>query len=326
MTQTFDLAALQATIPAAPLLPAELLARAFLERFREPTRATYRRSLYLWVQHCLDSDQDPVTADRVLVERWLRQLEERGTAPATRARHLAALSGFFAEAVERGARDRNPVDRIRRPSISRDSQRLGLSHDEARRLLAAVGDRKKGDAREDALLCLFLLNGLRVSEALGIRRADLSMARGRAVVTVTRKGGARHVIPLAPRTERALREWLKTFDRWVAHLWDDREMRYHGSVFVRYLGPRYRRPFTPMTRFGARRAVRYWAKQAQIPFAVSPHSLRHTFVTLSLDAGVPLRDVQDSAGHADPRTTRRYDRGRYSLERHATHALARYLG
>jgi integrase/recombinase XerD len=45
-------------------------------------------------------------------------------------------------------------------------------------------------------------------------------------------------------------------------------------------------------------------------------------VTAALDAGVPLRDVQDAAGHADPRTTRRYDRARYSLDRHATYAVA----
>jgi integrase/recombinase XerD len=44
--------------------------------------------------------------------------------------------------------------------------------------------------------------------------------------------------------------------------------------------------------------------------------LRHTFVTTMLDAGVSLRDVQIAAGHADPRTTLRYDRARKNLDRH----------
>jgi integrase/recombinase XerD len=45
----------------------------------------------------------------------------------------------------------------------------------------------------------------------------------------------------------------------------------------------------------------------------------------SLDAGVPLRDVQEAASHADPRTTIRYDRARGSLDRHATYIVAAYV-
>ena len=41
---------------------------------------------------------------------------------------------------------------------------------------------------------------------------------------------------------------------------------------------------------------------------ISPHSMRHTYATTDLDDGGPLRDVQDSMGHTDPRTTRLYDR------------------
>jgi integrase len=58
---------------------------------------------------------------------------------------------------------------------------------------------------------------------------------------------------------------------------------------------------------------------------ITPHSLRHTMVTLALDAGVSLRDVQDAARHADPRTTRRYDRARHALDRHATYTLAAFV-
>ncbi|MGH2949770.1 MAG: tyrosine-type recombinase/integrase, partial [Solirubrobacteraceae bacterium] len=77
-----------------------------------------------------------------------------------------------------------------------------------------------------------------------------------------------------------------------------------------------------LDRQAAWKIIRRLARLAGIEHAVSPHSLRHTFVTLALDAGVSLRDVQDAAGHADPRTTRRYDRARHQLERHPTHVLA----
>jgi len=53
--------------------------------------------------------------------------------------------------------------------------------------------------------------------------------------------------------------------------------------------------------------------------------LRHTFVSIMLDAGVDLRDVQIAARHADPRTTTRYDRARKNLDHHPHHILAAYI-
>jgi integrase len=66
-------------------------------------------------------------------------------------------------------------------------------------------------------------------------------------------------------------------------------------------------------------------RRAGIAKVVTPHTLRHAFITAALDAGVPLRDVQEAASHADPRTTMRYDRARGSLDRHATYIVAAYL-
>ena len=57
----------------------------------------------------------------------------------------------------------------------------------------------------------------------------------------------------------------------------------------------------------------------------APHTLRHTFITAALGAGVPLRDVQEAASHADPRTAMRYDRARTSLDRHATYIAAAFI-
>ena len=56
-----------------------------------------------------------------------------------------------------------------------------------------------------------------------------------------------------------------------------------------------------------------------------PFSTRATMLSTSFDAGVPLRDVQEAASHADPRTTMRYDRARTSLDRHATYIVATYI-
>jgi integrase/recombinase XerD len=91
-----------------------------------------------------------------------------------------------------------------------------------------------------------------------------------------------------------------------------------GPIFVDSAGQR-------LDRHAAGRIVRRIARQAGITKRVGPHTLRHAFITAALDAGVPLRDVQEAASHADPRTTMRYDRARQSLDRHATYIVATFV-
>ena len=80
-----------------------------------------------------------------------------------------------------------------------------------------------------------------------------------------------------------------------------------------------------MNRHAATRIVTRLAKAAGVTKHISPHSLRHSFITAALDAGVPLRDVQIAARHADPRTTTRYDRARNNLDRHASYIVTAFI-
>ncbi|MBW3648465.1 MAG: tyrosine-type recombinase/integrase, partial [Actinobacteria bacterium] len=132
----------------------------------------------------------------------------------------------------------------------------------------------------------------------------LGLERGHRTLLVHRKGGKTVTIPLAPRTARAVD--LAIGDR------------LDGPIFLDSLGRRLRRD-------AAARMVRRLAKQAGITKRIGPHSLRHSFITAALDAGVPLRDVQEAASHADPRTTMRYDRARQSLDRLATYIVAAFV-
>ena len=159
-------------------------------------------------------------------------------------------------------------------------------------------------ARDHALVSLLALNGLRVSEATGADIDSLGLERGHRTLTVTRKGGKVVTMPLAPRVAR-------TIDLAIGD-------RLDGPLFRAASGRR-------LDRHGAGRIVRRVARAAGITKKVGPHTLRHAFVTAALDAGVPLRDVQEAASHADPRTTMRYDRGRQSLDRHATYIVATFV-
>lgn len=292
-------------VPSGDDLPALLataggLATAFLAGYKRPTREAYARDLRAWGAFLARLGLDALDARRVHVDAFVREAEEVGVAPSTIARRLSALSGFYAYALE-GAIDRSPVSRVRRPRVSDESPRLGVDRDGLRALLDAG---VAAGARDHALVCLLALNGLRVSEAVGADVADLGHERGHRTLALRRKGGKRQTVALAPRTARALDVLL-----------DGRDI---GALFVDDDGER-------VSRFVAHRTVRRLARGVGMEHAVSPHSLRHGFVTAALDAGVSLRDVQDAAGHADPRTTRRYDRGRNSLDRAATYAVAAFV-
>jgi integrase len=132
------------------------------------------------------------------------------------------------------------------------------------------------------LACLLALNGLRVSEAIGTDVDDLGLEPGHHTLRIVRKGGNTVIVPLAPRTARTV--YLAIGER------------AKGPIFVADSGDR-------MNRHQAARVVRRLARHAGIEKTISPHSLRHSFITAALDAGVPLRDVQEAASHADPRTT-----------------------
>jgi integrase/recombinase XerD len=81
-----------------------------------------------------------------------------------------------------------------------------------------------------------------------------------------------------------------------------------------------------MTAYDVQYLVAALARDAGIEVHLTPHGLLHSAITIGhLDAGVSLRDMQDFARHADPKTTRRYDRSRHALNRHATYTIAHYL-
>jgi integrase len=121
---------------------------------------------------------------------------------------------------------------------------------------------------------------------------------------ITRKGGKAVTIPLAPRTARAI-------DLAIGE-------RTEGPIFLAGDGKR-------LDRHGAGRIVWRIARRAGITKPAGPHTLRHAFITAALDAGIPLRDVQEAVSHADRGTTMRYDRARTSLDRHATYIVAAHV-
>jgi integrase/recombinase XerD len=153
------------------------LAEDFLRRYRGHTLTAYRRDLTAWWVWCDDLDVDPLDVSARHSDAYAAVLAQQGRSGATIARTLSALAGFYNYAT------------------SENSPTLGFGKDEAVALLRAA---EAAGPHRFALVTLLLLVGLRASEACALNIEDVGEQRGHRTITVTRKGGARHTLPLAP--------------------------------------------------------------------------------------------------------------------------------
>jgi len=290
-----------ASVEDASTFELQIALGGFLAGYSGNTLLAYRQDLRHLVSRCGSQGVDVFSVRRTHIELFARWLEHRGAARATIGRRLSTVAGFYRYCTEEEHLTHNPAANVRRPRQRQESTMSGLDRNELGGFLVQAG---LSGPRDHALACLLALNGLRVSEALGTNVADLGLERGHHTLEVQRKGGNTVTVPLAPRTARTV--YLAIGER------------NEGPIIVTDSGVR-------MNRHQAARVVRRLAKHAGITKTISPHSLRHSFITAALDAGVALRDVQEAASHADPRTTMRYDRARRSLDRHATYIVASFL-
>lgn len=345
-TGTSKAAAIATAVTALPTLPAtdptdrygvRRLTVAWLADFAAHTRSAYFRDLADFLTWCQRDGLDPLTARPTDIGQYRAALEHPGPeqrvpTPATVHRRLSALSSWYGYLVANsaGAVATNPVTGARRPRVDRDaSTTVGLTTDEVRALLRSAdlnararAEELRDDAttrrqarylaslRDRALVRLLADLGLRVGEALLLDLEALSYNRGRRTLRYLGKGGKQRERPLSPHALEAVDDYLAA----RAAEADKRVDQLTGPLFATTgRGGGTGR----LTEPAAFRLVRRLARQAGLPSAgrLSPHSLRHAFATNAREVGVPLEDVQDAMGHADARTTRRYDRGRYALHR-----------
>ncbi|WP_436533752.1 tyrosine-type recombinase/integrase [Actinoplanes sp. HUAS TT8] len=306
--------------------PRRLTVAWLLEAESVHTEIAHGRDLGVFLQWCGQERLDPLTArptDLSQFKVWREQSTSDGrpAAASTVARALASISSWYGHLVANtdGAVARNPTAAIKRPTVNRHvSNTAGLTLDEVDALLAAADAQVTARSaaagrtptgmtnylaalRDRALLRLLADLGLRISEALDRDIDDLSHNAGHRTLRFVGKGGVARERPMPAHTLQAIDEYLAARARAGGAL--------TGPLFATS-GGRLAEPNVFMT-------LRRLATVAGIASAgrLSPHSLRHAFATGAREAGVPLEDVQDAMGHADPRTTRRYDRDRHNLDR-----------
>ena len=249
----------------------------------------------------------PDAVVRYLAARTRRgRPSDPGLAPTSLRRRAAAIRGFYRFAFGEGLIGVDVaahVDLPRQPRLLPET----LSVADVDRLLEAVGgetsdpdpgdggaDREAIALRDRALVELLYASGLRVSEALGLDREDLSMGGG--FVRVIGKGDRERLVPVGDVAIDWLRRYLDgPRAAWVAAA----EATRGGPLFVT---PRGRR----LSRQQAWAVIQHAAARAGIRGPVSPHTLRHSFATHLLEGGADLRVVQELLGHASISTTQLY--------------------
>jgi integrase/recombinase XerD len=232
----------------------------------------------------------PVHAGTADLERYMAHLRAAGLAPATIARRIAALRALYRHQQLLGTRRDNPAAELdlprRRPKLPRT-----LSPGEAERLVEAAAGTQPRDLRDRALVELLYGAGLRVSEAVTLDRAGVSLDE--RLVRCVGKGGKERIVPIGRQAAEALRRYLA---RGRPHL----DRRHRPELFLNARGG-------ALTRAGAFLILRRLAAKAGLdPERVHPHLLRHSFATHLLEGGADLRSVQEMLGHADLSTTELY--------------------
>ena len=309
---------------------------AWLAAKKPTTRDAYHRDLKSWAGFCDRRGQHPLLArkpDADLFGAWLQDPAGPGLTATSAARRMAAVSSWYRYLVACDLHERNPFSAAERPRVDRDySATAFLDEPSARRLiLAAEAHRGVTGLRDAAMVRLMLQLGVRVTEVCALTVDSLGAAGGQRTVTIHGKGGKRVVRALPPSAGETLDRYLAARDATAGHPDPDETSEVGAGAGTAGHPPRPL--FTtdtgrPVDRTHLFKLVRRVAREAGLPHpdTITPHSLRHTFATLATERGADLDDLQDAMGHADPRTTRRYQRSARRLERDPAHLVAAALG
>lgn len=263
------------------------------------TQRAYRQDLEQWQDYCRSKNVDPVTAVRHDVETWARTLERQGKSASTVKRRIGTLASFCGYLMDEGLMERSPAARVRRPRVDQESKTSALSLSQLHRLITAA---QAAGTLEHALVVLLGQLGLRIGETCAARVEHLGEDEGRRVLHLpNRKGGKIGVAVLPPSVAAAVDAHVD--DRHVGPLLLQPSQAGFGVLRQKHM------PYST-----AYTVVRKIARTAGLP-QIHPHSLRHTFATLALDAGVDMYDLQLAMGHSSSDTTMRYDRARARLQR-----------
>lgn len=218
-----------------------------------------------------------------------RRTEDVGA--RTLGRQIAALRSFARYCERRGLASTTAFTSIRTPKQPKSLPKALSVSDSGKVMdtVEALSDEPWIAARDRAVLMLLYGCGLRISEAVGLKRADLPAA-DLGAIRVTGKGGRERVVPVLPVVRRAVEDYV----RLAPFALSSEEPLFRG-VRGGPLSPRI-----------IQLAIARLRGALGLEETATPHALRHSFATHLLGAGGDLRTIQELLGHASLSTTQIY--------------------
>ncbi len=296
---------MSALIPASQSLPALVTAAGqgavfaaqefFYGKIRNPhTRRAYQTAIQQFLDWAGGQGTELSRITPMLVGLYF---DRHPGSPATKQQHRAALRHFFDQLVTRHVCLLNPVSTVRLERYQVTEGRTPeITIDEVRQILAALDLTTIAGLRDRALIGFLVYTAARVGAVATLTLGDLYETGGRANVHILEKNGKSREIPLRADLAR----WILAY-REAAQLTGDVTPLFQTLQGGELTG-------RGLSRVDACRLVKRRMKNAGLSPRLSAHSFRVATITNLLEQGVALEDVQRLAGHADPRTTRLYDR------------------
>jgi integrase/recombinase XerD len=253
---------------------------------------SYARDLNLLASFAAGRDVNMDGLARADLEALVRDLMAEGRSPRSVARAVACFRGFYRFLVIEGRLAASPADDLRPPRAWKTLPRY-LSTEDVDRLLAQPDISTPRGLRDRALIELLYATGMRVSELIGLRPADINLDA--SYLTCTGKGDKQRIVPVGDEAAAWVKRYLQEARPTLLR------RRTSPRLFVNARGGG-----VGLTRIGFWKILKGYARQAGLTSTLSPHMLRHSFATHLLDRGADLRAIQLMLGHADLSTTQIY--------------------
>ncbi len=305
-------------------LPSQLMEayNAWLTKSPSPdTRSNYDRE----VRQFLAFFEIPADALQQLakirpghVAAWRDHLTNQGLTNASIRRKLTALRSLFSYLHSYGFAGKNPAhsDFVDAPAAARDGKTLALSPQDCRRFLdAPSGDTPVG-IRDRALVAVLAYAGCRVGELTRLKVGSSKQNGVHRVLEIHGKGGKERLVPMHAEAAERVEAWLDS-----------------AGIRGDLQGPLFRPAKSgrgngvdgflarPMSRRAVQKLVATYVARLALDPNVTVHSFRATALTTARENGSDIIDLQDYAGHADPRTTLTYIRSRDRMSKSPAYVL-----